>query len=138
MKRRYANVGLHVAVLLVLGIGLFRIRRMVRLRAEKDPQLQPVTRAFAEPVATAIVLSFLISMWIYPQAPRMFWAMIGAAALIPTVIILRRLIDKRLFSILDALVVFYFLDQLRSIVAVVPVVARFLLMLEMLGRGRCC
>jgi len=133
LQRRYANVGLQVALLLVLGAGLFRLRRMVRERAEKDPALQPVALSFASPIATALVLSFLLIPWIYPLAPRMFTAMIGAAALIPTVIILRHLIDRRLFPILNALVVFYFLDQLRDIVAVVPVVARFLLILEMLG-----
>jgi small-conductance mechanosensitive channel len=132
-ERRIANVALQTAILLVLAIGLFRIRNLVQHWAQEDVALQQVTRAFDSPIATALVLSLLLSMWIYPQAPRMFWAMIGAASLIPTVIILRRLIDRRLFPILNALVVFYFLDQLRSIVAVVPVVARFLLMLEMLG-----
>jgi potassium efflux system protein len=133
IQRRYANVGLQAALLVVLAAGLFRLRKMARQWAEKDVALEPVTRAFAAPIATALVLSFLLSLWIYPLAPRMLQAMIGAAALIPTVVILRRLMDRRLFPVLNALVVFYFLDQLRDIVAVVPVVARFLLMLEMLG-----
>jgi potassium efflux system protein len=132
-QRRIANVALQAAILLVLAIGLFRLRKAVQHRADEDVALKQVTLAFKAPIATALVLSLLLSMWIYPQAPRMFWAMIGAASLIPTVIILRRLIDRRLFTILNSLVVFYFLDQLRSIVAVVPVVARLLLMLEMLG-----
>jgi small-conductance mechanosensitive channel len=79
------------------------------------------------------VLTLLLSASFYPQAPRLFWAAVEAAALIPTVLILRELIDRRWFSMLDALVVFYFLDQLRSIAAVVPLVARVLLLVEMAG-----
>jgi small-conductance mechanosensitive channel len=133
MKRRHENAVLHFIVLLLAWAGLYRIRRIVAQWSADDPALLPVRNAFSSPIATGIVLSLLLSVWIYPRAPRMFWACVGAAALIPTIVILRRWIDRRLFPILDALVVFYFLDQLRSIVAVVPVVARFLLMLEMLG-----
>jgi small-conductance mechanosensitive channel len=133
LKRRYENAVFHFVVFVLACAGLFRIRRVVGQWSAEDPALLPVREAFSSPVATGIVLSLLLSVWIYPRAPRMFWAVVGAAALIPTVVILRRWIDRRLFSILNALVVFYFLDQLRSIVAVVPVVARFLLMLEMLG-----
>jgi len=43
------------------------------------------------------------------------------------------LIDRRWFSLLDALVVFYFLDQLRSVAAIVPILSRLLLLIEMLG-----
>jgi potassium efflux system protein len=133
IQRRYENVGLQIALLVLLALGFFRLRLRLRLIAATDAAMKQVSLVFASPVGTALVLSLLLSALIYPQAPRLFWAMVGAAALIPTVIILRRLMDRRLLPILNALVVFYFVDQLRDIVAVVPVMARFLLMLEMLG-----
>jgi small-conductance mechanosensitive channel len=49
------------------------------------------------------------------------------------VIVLRRLIDRRWFAALDALVVFYFLDQVRLIAAAMPELARSLLLMEMAG-----
>ena len=133
MKRRRVNVGGHMALLALLFTGLYWIRAKTRLWTEKEPDLERATQVFSSPAATAIVLSLMASGRIYPQAPRLLWAMIGAAALIPTVIILRRLIDRRWFAMLNALVVFYFVDQLRAVVAVVPTVSCILLLMEMIG-----
>ncbi|HEY3150290.1 MAG TPA: mechanosensitive ion channel domain-containing protein [Candidatus Binatia bacterium] len=85
------------------------------------------------PIPAALILSFLASRWIYPQAPRLLWAILGALALIPSVIILRRLIRSDLYPILYALIAFFFLDQLRSVTAAVQFLPRFLLLAEMLG-----
>lgn len=79
------------------------------------------------------MLSILASAWIYPEAPRLLWAAMGAAALIPTTIILRRLIERHLFPILNALVVFYFIDLLRPVTASQQLVSRLLFLSEMLG-----
>jgi len=122
-----------VVLLLVLAILLLWIHRRVRKWCEKTPQLGEATRVFASPIATALVLSLLVSVWIFPRAPRLLSAAIEAAALIPTVLILRRLIDRRWFAALDALVVFYFLDQIRLIAAAMPELSRTLLLIEMAG-----
>jgi small-conductance mechanosensitive channel len=90
-------------------------------------------RVFDSPVATAAVLALLASSWIYPEAPRLFLAISGAAAMIPTILVVRKLIDRRLFPVLNALVVFYFVDQLRVVAASQADLSRFLLMTEMLG-----
>ena len=132
IKRRRDNVAAHGALLLVLIAGLYWIYRRTGHWAKDHPELEPATRVFRSPIATAIVLALLVTVWIYPQAPRLFWAAVGAAALVPTVIILRRLIDRRWFVLLYALVAFYLLDQVRSVAAIVPVVARGLLLIEML------
>jgi potassium efflux system protein len=131
--RHRENLGLHVALVAALAAGLMIARRWVRRWAEADPSLNRATLAFTAPIATALVLSFLASVWIYPQAPRLFWAALGAAALIPTVYLLRRVVEPRLFVILDALVAFYFADQVRLVAASVPLVARGLFLAEMLG-----
>jgi small-conductance mechanosensitive channel len=81
----------------------------------------------------ALVLSLLASSWIYPQAPRLLSAIVGAAALVPTILVVRRLIDRRLFPVLNALVVFYFIDQWRMIAASQAILSRVLLLGEMLG-----
>jgi small-conductance mechanosensitive channel len=133
ITRRRENVAIQMVLLVGLAIGLRWLKSRMQVWVGQDPTLAKPTKVFGSPLASALVISLLFSGSIYPQAPRLLWAMIGAAALIPTVIILRRLIDRRWFSILDALVVFYFLDQLRSISAVVPVLARILLLIEMLG-----
>ena len=45
----------------------------------------------------------------------------------------RKLIDRRLFPVLNALVIFYFVDQLRMVAASQAVLSRLLLLAEMLG-----
>ena len=70
---------------------------------------------------------------LYPQAPRMLSAILGAAALIPTIIILRQLVERPLFPVLNALVVFYFIDLLRTISTALPLASRLLFRAEMLG-----
>ena len=133
IRQRWENIGAHVAILLALIIGLFMVRRKIGVWTEHDPALEQHTRIFCSPIPTALALSLLIAIWIYPEAPRLFWAAIGAAALVPTVIILRKLIDVLLFPVLNALVAFYFLDQVRGIAAVVPIAARVVLLAEMVG-----
>ena len=103
-------------------------------RGSRQSQASKAWRgSFKFPSATALVLSILLSGWIYPQAPRMLSAILGAAALVPTIIILRQLVERHLFPVLNALVVFYFIDQLRTIAAALPLVSRLLFLAEMLG-----
>ncbi|MGA2441968.1 MAG: mechanosensitive ion channel domain-containing protein [Tepidisphaeraceae bacterium] len=131
-QRRELLAGL-VVLLLVLASVLLWIRRRIQKWCQETPQLAEATRVFASPIATALVLSLLFTAWIFPRAPRLLSAAIEAAALIPTVIILRRLIDRRWFTALNALVVFYFLDQIRLIAAAIPELVRTLLLIEMAG-----
>jgi potassium-dependent mechanosensitive channel len=133
LSQRLEILAALVVLLLVLASLLIWIHRRIRKWCEKTPQLGEATRVFASPIATALVLSLLVSAWIFPRAPRLLSAAIEAAALIPTVLILRRLIDRRWFAPLDALVVFYFLDQIRLIAAAMPELARTLLLIEMAG-----
>ena len=53
--------------------------------------------------------------------------------MIPTTLVVRKLIDRRLFPVLNALVAFYFVDQLRMIAASQAILSRVLLLAEMLG-----
>jgi potassium-dependent mechanosensitive channel len=133
IQRHDERLGIHALVLIVCSCGLIWIRRRLRARAAGDPQLAKAMAAFERPIATATVLSFVASIWIYPDAPQLLWALVGAAALVPTVLILRRLIDRRLIGILNVLVILFFLDQLRSILAAQPLVFRILFLAEMAG-----
>jgi potassium-dependent mechanosensitive channel len=46
---------------------------------------------------------------------------------------LRRLVDRALYPIIDALLLFYFVDQLRLITAALPLLSRVILVAEMAG-----
>ena len=131
--RRGDRFFLHGMLLVFLIGGLFWARRGVRPKVQEEPKLKQATVVFEYPVSTALILTILVSGWLYPQAPQILSSLLGAAALIPGIIILRNLIEKSLFPILNALVVFYFIDRLRETTAALPLISRILFLAEMLG-----
>lgn len=132
-RQQWPGFILHALILLSLAAALYWARRRVQPLVVAEPSLEGVARVFNVPIATALVLSILMSGWVYPQAPRMLSAILGAAALIPTIIILRQLVERHLFPVLNALVVFYFIDLLRTISTALPLASRLLFLAEMLG-----
>ncbi len=70
---------------------------------------------------------------IYEQAPRLILAIMGAVTLIPAAMILRRLLERHSYPILNAIVIMYFVGQLRVLAASLPVLARFIFLGQMLG-----
>ena len=124
---------IHILVFALLAGILFYLRRWARPLVEADPYLKRSAIIFYLPVSTALVLAILFNSQIYPQTPQMLGAIFGAIALLPTVVILRKLIERPLYPLLYSLVVFYFIDQLRTISESVSQVARPLFMTEMLG-----
>ncbi|MEZ5426369.1 MAG: mechanosensitive ion channel [Pyrinomonadaceae bacterium] len=123
----------HGAILTLLIFGLFWVRKRVRPLIESEPKIRRAMTVFQLPVATALVLSILLSGWFYPQAPRVLGALLGALALVPGILILRRLMEKPMFPILNALMIFYFIDRLRETFSALTVVSRYLFLAEMLG-----
>ncbi len=124
---------IHALVIAVIATALQWMRRRIRKLAKEKPDLERALPILDLPVATAFALSILISPSIYPQAPRLFQAILETVALIPTVVILRGLLGRNLAPILNALVITYFVDQLRVLAASLPVLARVLFLGQMLG-----
>ena len=117
----------------LITIALFWARRRIQPFIEIEPKLEKAAQIFALPAATGLILTVVLSSWFYPQAPELLTAIIGAAALVPVVLLLRRMVERPLFPILNALVVFYFVDLLREILSAQPFTRRIVFMAEMLG-----
>jgi potassium-dependent mechanosensitive channel len=118
-------------VLIATTLQLMR-RRMRKVTVEK-PDLQRAAPILDLPVSTALVLSLLIVLSIYPQAPRFIQAIMGAVALVPTVLILRKLLQANSYPILYALVILAFVGELRLLAASLPHSGRLLFLVQMLG-----
>lgn len=131
--RRSSGFVLHAVIFLTFFGILIWARRRIRPLVIEDEELQTAFSVFEMPIAGALILSIMLSGWIYPQAPRILSSILGAAALVPGIIYLRRILEKPLFPILDALMVFYFIDQLRQITATLPLLSRVLFLAEMAG-----
>ncbi len=110
---------------------MFWLRRGLHKWTEEEPHLKRAAPIFEVPIATAFALSFVVKGTMYAGAPSLFRALVGAAALLPTVIILRRLLDRRLNFILYALIVFYGVDQVRVATAALPALNRWIFLGEM-------
>lgn len=132
-RRQAGRYFLHASILTLLVFVLLWARRRVKPWVEAEPNLMRVAKVFELPVMSALLLSILLSGWIYPQAPRLLSALLGAAALIPAVLILRRLVERHLYPVLSALVVFFLVDQLRVVASSLPFVSRTMFLAEMLG-----
>ncbi len=116
-----------------LAVALFWVKRRAAKWTDDDPLLERANRVLQLPIATAAVLTLLVCRPLFEEAPRVFWAAVAAVTLLPIVLILRRLLDRLLFPILNGLVVFYVIAQLRRLAASLPGLSRLVLLLEMVG-----
>jgi potassium efflux system protein len=127
------RVLIHGLVFAALAALLYWARRRINVWAQQEPGLHRPALVFAWPIATAFLLAFIGSRWFYPEAPRLMWALVGVASLVPTVLVVRRLIAVYLRPLLYALLAMYFVDQIRSITASIELVPRLVFFVEMLG-----
>ncbi|MBV8276770.1 MAG: mechanosensitive ion channel [Verrucomicrobia bacterium] len=124
---------LHAGVIFCFFLCLTWLRRRVEKWTAEEPNLRREAPVFDLPVSTAITLSFLILGSLYSTAPFLLRTILWGVLLIPITLILRRLIDRALFPMLDALIVLYFVDQFRLLTSLVPLVGRLVFTAEMLG-----
>jgi potassium efflux system protein len=132
-RRTAIGFCLHLLVIMLLGGALLAVRRRALELAGAEADLKRAAVIFDAPLATAVLLSVLLSRWIYPQAPRLLTVILGAVALIPTILILRRLIERSLYPVLNGLAAFYFMSQLRDVLAASPLLSRRLFLAEFLA-----
>jgi potassium-dependent mechanosensitive channel len=123
----------HALFVVLVAAVLHWMRRRIQRLAKEKPDLQHALPILDLPVSTALALSMLVIPVIYAQAPRLILAIMGAVTLIPAAIILRRLLDRHSYPILNAIVIMYFAGQLRVLVASLPVLARFIFFGQLLG-----
>ena len=132
-RQHWELFALHGAIFAVLLAAMFWLRRRVALWTEEEPHLTRAAPIFRVPVATALALSFVLKGNIYAGTPPIFRALLGAVVLVPIVIILRRVLDKRLGLVLYSLVVFYVADCLRLATAAFPATNRWIFCVELAG-----
>ena len=126
---------IHAFLFALLIAACCWIRNVIHVHAQKEEGLRDAERIFNVPFSTALLIALLASNWLYPpsEAPRLLWAGIGAVALIPTVVIMRRLISVELLPLLYATVVAYLIDQVRYAATPAGVFSRFVLLVELLA-----
>src|SRR5271165_6136567 len=124
---------IHALFIVLIATALQWMRRRIRKLSEEKPDLQRALPILDLPVSTAFALSMLLVPLIYEQAPRLILAIMGAVTIIPTALVLRRLLARNSYPILNAIVIMYFVGQLRILAASLPVLARFIFLGQVLG-----
>lgn len=132
-RRNFDKFIIHFLIFALFAGILFFLRRRADPWTKKEPGLKKAAIIFRFPISTALILAILFSSRIYPQTPQILGAIFGAIALLPTVIILRKLVERPVYPVLYSLVVFYLIDQLRTVAEPVPLYSRLILLAEMLG-----
>ena len=133
ISRNPDKIIIQLSIFVLLLGGLIFLRRRAQPWVEKEPELKKSAIIFNLPISTSLILAILTSSWIYTQTPQMLGAIFGAIALIPTVVILRKIIERPLYPLLYSLVIFYLIDQARTIIEPLPMFSRLLFLAEMLG-----
>jgi potassium efflux system protein len=131
-ERQPGSFLLHGLVCLALAAARVWMRTRVRRWVKEEPALAETGDVFERPVAMALVLSILGGFWIYPDAPMLWLAILGALALVPAIAILRRVFEPDVLPVLYVLVLFYLVDQVRTIAAPLALVPRLVFLGELL------
>jgi potassium-dependent mechanosensitive channel len=123
----------HGAFLAGLIILFLAIRERIGTLALTDETLRKNGALFDMPIVSAVLVAMLFSSWFYPRAPRSVGLMIGVIAAAPLLLYARRVIEKRIYQILFAVVLFFLVDRLRALFAPLPGVHRVFLLVETLS-----
>lgn len=123
----------HGLFFIVTLIVMFQVRRKISPITEKEPKLVNQAAFFKMPVVSALIISALFAVVIYPQSPRLLITAIGTALIIPGVILLRQIIEKPLNYLLYGLLAFYITDRIREIAPDITVFSRIIFVAEMLA-----
>ena len=103
-----------VALFLILLVLARLARGRARHRTEKEPSEQAAAQVFERPVASALVLALLATVWIYPHPPRALINALGLIILLPSVLIVRRLAAPAVAPAVYALAAFFLVLAIRS------------------------
>lgn len=125
------RIPMHALLFVALALALRSARARVRRRTEEEEGLGRVAEVFELPLSVALLIAILATPWLYGHLPPSVVQLLGAAALVPTVLILRRFTAPPLLPLLNALVAFYFADRVRELTAPLPIVSRAIFVVEM-------
>jgi potassium-dependent mechanosensitive channel len=132
-KRLPFTFPIHALFIVLIAAAVHWMRCGIRKLAEEKPDLQRALPILDLPVSTAFALSMLLIPLIYEQAPRLIPAIMVTVTLFPTVVILRRLLMRHSYPILNAIVIIYFIGLLRVLSASLPVLTRFIFLGQVLA-----
>jgi len=126
------GAAVHAVVVLALGAVFWIGRRRARLEPPDGP-LSSLAPLLVHPFAAAFVIGFISSFWLYSSGLRIATTVAEVGALVPLMLILRRLVPPPTVPGLYALTGFFLVDRIRDLFVGLPVLERYFLLLEVLA-----
>jgi len=130
--KRPQGIVLQLVLFAALALGLRALGARVRRRENGGADLENANAVFELPTAMAFVGALSLSWKLHPLAPVPFMEAVGALAIVPSVLIARRLLPGA-NRILIGIVFLFFTDRIRGLLVTLPGVERGLFDLELLG-----
>jgi small-conductance mechanosensitive channel len=136
--RRFAEgqahwIGWHVALIVTLVVVIWSVRRWARGWRMKETLSPAVVTTFERPLELALLLSLVSGGWLYVDPPRQAVLILATIALLPAVLVLRRLLPSPLVPALYVLAALFMVDRLRDMLGLLPTLERSLFLAEMLA-----
>ena len=132
LRLQLPRVPLQLAVFVLLLLLWRRARERTAAWLAEDGSLASVAAVFEHPTSSALLLTLLATVWVYPQPPLALRQLVRIAATPPLLRVLDRLVDRPILPGLFTLAAFFITDQVRSLLAPVALIDQLLFMLEML------
>ena len=130
--RQLVRVPLQVGLFVLVFVLMARARLHARRRAEEQPDGHSRIQLIDAPLSSALALTLLATVWIYPRIPHSVTNVVGVLILPSVVLIGRRLAPPRLVPAVYALATFFLVGGFREICAVIPTLEQWVFFLEML------
>jgi len=132
-ERLVVHLGATLALCFITLTARRHIRRFQKEHADEDPALEHMEAVFDQPIAVALLLSLFVGLWGYLEIPPLAAPVVGATALLPAVLILRKLVPAPVRPVLYVLLALFFVDRLNAAVAPLPGLPRLVFIGEMLA-----
>ncbi len=121
---------LHALLFVFLIVVMWLARRKLSRFTKDEPEMAKAAEVFNAPIATALLIATFIGYWLYTDPPQLLPRLLVVLGIVPTLLVVRRLIERHLDALLYALTGFFLLEQIRTIVAVSAPIARLVFVLE--------
>ena len=116
--------------LLLIGL-MFFLRRKIYLQLPDVDDIDAIRAMFGRPIALGFLLSFVAALPIFAGSLRTLEYVLGIIAVVPAVLILRKILEPALYPLLSVSLLVYFLENLRVLTLNFPTLSRSIFVLSL-------
>jgi small-conductance mechanosensitive channel len=133
IREHVTSLQMELALLVILGLFLRRVRRYARRWAALDDSLVPRFQPVEYPWAAAALVTLLVVAWTSPPEPRVVQAAMALAAVVPVVRLIASLAPRPLVPAVWLLGVFHIVDLVRLLMSSIPLFEQTLFLVELVA-----